>query len=182
MIFRKTLDHLIKVATLLEVFWRVWVGESIWTTLISMKRSAGPTGANTKNGALHYRAPLWTASQGWHIPVMLSWQSISAWLGICANNHWLVVCGGGLHQHVQTFTGLPQPGVDAHPLLLYDKDNRRVKATPPACRLEILRFLGLMPLARLNFRLDMHPMCTYSDASSQGGGICASACLGSRRM
>eukprot|EP00435_Cladocopium_sp_Y103_P013587 s4303_g3.t1 len=43
------------------------------------------------------------------------------------------------------------------------------------CKLEVLRFLGCLPLARLDFRLDMHEMVTCSDASSTGGGVCASA-------
>lgn len=46
-----------------------------------------------------------------------------------------------------------------------------------SCRLEILRFLGLVPLARLDFRLPMHEQITCSDASNTGGGICASSRL-----
>lgn len=41
-------------------------------------------------------------------------------------------------------------------------------------RYEILRYLALVPLARMDFRLDMHSMVTCSDASTSGGGICAS--------
>ena len=48
---------------------------------------------------------------------------------------------------------------------------------PNHCKLEILRFLGLMPLARLDFRLPVDPQITCSDAFSSGGGICASAGL-----
>ena len=44
-------------------------------------------------------------------------------------------------------------------------------------RFEILRFVCLMPLARLDFRLGMHPQITCSDASTSGGGICASVGL-----
>lgn len=44
-------------------------------------------------------------------------------------------------------------------------------------RFEILRFVCLMPLARLDFRLGMHPQVTCSDASTTGGGICASVGL-----
>ncbi len=44
-------------------------------------------------------------------------------------------------------------------------------------RFEILRFLCFVPLARLDFRLDMHPQVTCSDASTTGGGICASTSL-----
>ena len=48
------------------------------------------------------------------------------------------------------------------------------RALPGDCRLELLRFIGMLPLVRMNFRLDMHPMVTCSDASTSGGGICRS--------
>jgi hypothetical protein len=38
----------------------------------------------------------------------------------------------------------------------------------------VLRFLGCLSLARLDFRLDMHEVVSCSDASTTGGGICAS--------
>ena len=48
------------------------------------------------------------------------------------------------------------------------------RALPVECRIEILRFLGLLPLIRMNFRLGVHAMATCSDASSTGGGVCCS--------
>lgn len=48
---------------------------------------------------------------------------------------------------------------------------------PTECRLELLRFLGLLPLIRMNFRLDVRPMVTCSDASSSKGGVFRSAGL-----
>ena len=45
------------------------------------------------------------------------------------------------------------------------------------CRAELLRFLALLPLVRMNFRLDMRPMVTCSDASTSGGGVCRSSGL-----
>eukprot|EP00438_Fugacium_kawagutii_P003348 Skav236156 [mRNA] locus=scaffold436:191685:195386:- [translate_table: standard] len=48
------------------------------------------------------------------------------------------------------------------------------RATPEECKVEILRFLGMLPLVRMDFRLDMHAMVTCSDASTTGGGICQS--------
>eukprot|EP00438_Fugacium_kawagutii_P010156 Skav235744 [mRNA] locus=scaffold1612:147414:153104:- [translate_table: standard] len=45
---------------------------------------------------------------------------------------------------------------------------------PDDCRLEVVRFLGLLPLARLNFWLPMDPVVSCSDASTSGGGVCAS--------
>ena len=46
---------------------------------------------------------------------------------------------------------------------------------PAQCKGEILRFLGLLPLARLDFRVPFHEQVTCSDASTSGGGICDSA-------
>ena len=51
------------------------------------------------------------------------------------------------------------------------------KLLPHLCRLELIRFLGLIPLARLDFRMDYHEQVTCSDASTTGGGICASGSL-----
>ena len=45
------------------------------------------------------------------------------------------------------------------------------------CRYEILRFVTLIPLARMDFRLTVHPQITCSDASTTGGGLCASSGL-----
>eukprot|EP00438_Fugacium_kawagutii_P024162 Skav223371 [mRNA] locus=scaffold1536:180534:185737:+ [translate_table: standard] len=45
---------------------------------------------------------------------------------------------------------------------------------PTDCRLEILRMLGLTPLAAISFRLEVDEMVTCSDASNTGGGICRS--------
>ena len=48
------------------------------------------------------------------------------------------------------------------------------RVLPHPCRVEILRFLGLFPLARLDFRVPFHEQVTCSDASTTGGGVCAS--------
>ena len=48
------------------------------------------------------------------------------------------------------------------------------KLLPDQCRLEILRFVGLLPVAKLDFRTPFHGQVTCSEASSVGGGICAS--------
>lgn len=45
------------------------------------------------------------------------------------------------------------------------------------CQVEVLRFLGCLPLARLDFRLDINELVTCSDASSTGGGACVSRAL-----
>eukprot|EP00438_Fugacium_kawagutii_P015746 Skav233435 [mRNA] locus=scaffold1486:284964:287666:- [translate_table: standard] len=49
------------------------------------------------------------------------------------------------------------------------------KPVPDGCRLELARFLGLLPLARLDFRVDVHPQVACSDASTTGGGVCCSS-------
>ncbi len=56
-------------------------------------------------------------------------------------------------------------------------DGSRLKPMPPDCRLEIGRFVSLIPLARLDFRLQMEGQVTCSDASTTGGGACASSGL-----
>ena len=58
-------------------------------------------------------------------------------------------------------------------------EQRRVyrMALPDSCRVEILRFIALVPLARLDFRLQYTRQVTCSDASTTGGGVCASTAL-----
>lgn len=48
---------------------------------------------------------------------------------------------------------------------------------PPVVALELTRFLSLLPLAMMNFRLKIDPKVTASDASTTGGGITVSTCL-----
>eukprot|EP00435_Cladocopium_sp_Y103_P038979 s610_g10.t1 len=45
---------------------------------------------------------------------------------------------------------------------------------PPEVVTELSRFLGLLPLAYMNFRSEISPMVTASDASQHGGGVTAS--------
>ena len=51
------------------------------------------------------------------------------------------------------------------------------KLLPREVKAEVLRFIALIPLAQMDFRLRMEPQVTASDASSTGGGICASVGL-----
>ena len=53
---------------------------------------------------------------------------------------------------------------------------------PRNVKFEIIRFLGLSPLAQMDFRLPMRPQVTASDASTTGGGICTSTGLTSYGM
>lgn len=48
---------------------------------------------------------------------------------------------------------------------------------PQAVKLEVFRFLCLVPLCRLNFRLGLNPTVTCSDASELGGGVCVATGL-----
>ena len=60
-----------------------------------------------------------------------------------------------------------------------------LKSYPPVVRLplprevalELVRFLSLIPLAQMDFRLPMTREVTASDASTTGGGICCSTGL-----
>lgn len=95
-------------------------------------------------------------------------------LAFANQKQWQVACGGLVYfsmfrrpllgslnsvwSHIQSFGDEPWTS----------------RRTPTDCKMELLRFLGMMPLARLDFRLDMHAQVTCSDASMFGGGVCAS--------
>ena len=46
---------------------------------------------------------------------------------------------------------------------------------PSPVKLEIARFIGLVPLAYMNFRCTISEVVTASDASESGGGVTASS-------
>ena len=50
-------------------------------------------------------------------------------------------------------------------------------AIPRAVKLELVRFVALLPLAQMDFRVGMYPQVTASDASTTGGGISCSTGL-----
>eukprot|EP00438_Fugacium_kawagutii_P015593 Skav229726 [mRNA] locus=scaffold49:399186:411683:- [translate_table: standard] len=87
---------------------------------------------------------------------------------------WQIVCGGLVY-----FTMFRRPllgclnAVWLH-METYNGNTWVSKVSPQDCKLEVLRLLGLLALARLDFRLGMVPIVTCSDASTTGGGICAS--------
>lgn len=89
---------------------------------------------------------------------------------------WQVVCGGLVYV---TMFRRPLLGclnqVWRH-IESFSSGLGHLQPVPVDCCVEILRLVGLMPLACLDFRLGMHPQVTCSDASTQGGGICASMC------
>ena len=61
----------------------------------------------------------------------------------------------------------------------FNNFGRQARPLPASCKLEILRFLCMIPMARMDFRLDVHPLVTCSDASEHGGGLCVSRGLSS---
>ena len=91
-----------------------------------------------------------------------------------SQKQWQVVCGGLVY-----FAMFRRPllgGLNAvwSHIESFNQTDVRGQALPMDCKLEVLRFLGCLPLAALDFRLDVHPQVTCSDASMTGGGICAS--------
>ena len=87
---------------------------------------------------------------------------------------WQVVCGGLVY-----FTMFRRPllgslnRVWSH-IEEFNSGSSWYRRTPNDCRIEVLRFLGCLPLARMDFRLGVHPLVTCSNASSTGGGLCVS--------
>eukprot|EP00438_Fugacium_kawagutii_P003204 Skav218049 [mRNA] locus=scaffold214:1185583:1189080:- [translate_table: standard] len=95
-------------------------------------------------------------------------------LDSASQKQWQVVCGGLVYFTMfrrNLLSGLNN--VWKH-IESYNSGRSKVKLTPEDSRLEVARAIGLMPLARIDFRLDVHPVVTCSDASSTGGGFCAS--------
>ena len=90
---------------------------------------------------------------------------------------WQVVCGGLVYFTMFRKQLLGTLNAVWRHIESYNVFPGRYRETPPDCKLELLRFLGLLPLARMTFRLGMNPMVTCSDASTSGGGACASVGL-----
>eukprot|EP00435_Cladocopium_sp_Y103_P058354 s184_g20.t1 len=96
---------------------------------------------------------------------------------VATQKQWQVVCGGLVYMAMFRRPLLGGLNFVWTHIESYSRTGRFVQATPMECKLEVLRFLGCLPLARLDFRLDMHEMVTCSDASTTGGGVCASAAV-----
>ena len=82
---------------------------------------------------------------------------------------WQVVCGGLVYVSMFRRPLLGSLNCVWRHIESYNGSGRRFMRTPGDCKLEVLRFLGLLPLAVLDFRLGIHPTVTCSDASSGGG-------------
>lgn len=107
---------------------------------------------------------------------------VSAALKLCnqpqvSQRQMQVVCGGLVYISMfrRPLLGL----LNAVWKQIEDFNHRKGLAGPlwAECKFEILRFLSLLPLARMDFRVQVHPQITCSDASTSGGGICASTGL-----
>jgi hypothetical protein len=85
-----------------------------------------------------------------------------AGLSHARQKQWQVACGGLVYF---SMFRRPLPGslnkVWSH-IQEYERRGVRVLRTPPDCRLELLRFLGLLPLAKLDFRR----ICTRRSAAA----------------
>lgn len=98
--------------------------------------------------------------------------------GECKLRELQVVCGGLVY-----FTGFRRPLLSA--LNAVWRFMEELKTVPPVVRLplpesvlvELVRFLCLVPLAQLCFTSRLEGTVTCSDASSGGGGMCASSGL-----
>ena len=105
----------------------------------------------------------------------MAWQLISQ--AGATQKQWQVACGGLVY-----FSMFRQPllgglnRVWTH-IEEFNQGAKGYRTTPLDCKLEVLRFLGMLPLARLDFRLDMHAEITCSDASSTGGGVRVSSAV-----
>ena len=103
-------------------------------------------------------------------------------MSLCNQTHaqqkqWQVVCGGLVYVSMFRRPLLGSLNRVWTHIESYSHTSSGVLATPSDCRLEVLRFLGMLPLGRMDFRLAMDSMATCSDASTQGGGACASTGL-----
>lgn len=87
---------------------------------------------------------------------------------------WQVACGGLVYFTMFRRQLLGTLNHVWHHIEGYATSTGWYRWTPLDCRLEILRFLGSLPLARMDFRLGVHPLVTCSDASTSGGGVCVS--------
>eukprot|EP00438_Fugacium_kawagutii_P035567 Skav229231 [mRNA] locus=scaffold864:277248:282087:- [translate_table: standard] len=97
--------------------------------------------------------------------------------GWCSQKEAQVVCGGLVY--FSLFRRQLLGGLNAVWIFIrsFDVRGRARLPIPPEVKLELLRFLALVPLCRLDFRLPLKPRVSCSDASQSGGGLCLSSAL-----
>ena len=88
-----------------------------------------------------------------------------------------VVCGGLVY--FSTFRRQLLGGLNAVWAFIesFNVRGRHRLPIPKVVKLEIRRFLCLVPLCRMSFRMGLRSLITCSDASEHGGGVCASTGL-----
>ena len=90
----------------------------------------------------------------------------------CSQRQMQVVCGGLVY--FSTFRRQLLGGLNLCWAFIesFNSCGRYKQLIPNGVKLEITRFLCLVPLCRMDFRLTMNPKVTCSDASQHGGGVC----------
>ena len=98
-------------------------------------------------------------------------------LSYCSQRQAQVICGGLVY--FSTFRRQLLGSLNACWAFIesFNHAGRHHLPIPHWVKLEILRCVCLVPLCRMDFRLDMKEQVTCSDASTTGGGICCSTGL-----
>lgn len=95
----------------------------------------------------------------------------------CSQRQTQVVCGGLVY--FSTFRRQLLGGLNLCWTFIesFNSCGRHKQVIPGGVKLEIIRFLCLVPLCRMDFRLALKPKVTCSDASQQGGCVCVATSL-----
>ena len=95
----------------------------------------------------------------------------------CSQRQMQVVCGGLVY--FSTFRRQLLGGLNLCWTFIesFNTCGRHRQLIPGGVKLEIARFLCLVPLCRMDFRLSLNPKVTCSDASQHGGGVCVATSL-----
>ena len=95
----------------------------------------------------------------------------------CSQRQIQVICGGLVY--FSTFRRQMLGSLNACWSFIesFNQSGRHRLMIPAFVKLEILRCICLVPLCRMDFRLEMKNQATCSDASTTGGGICCSTGL-----
>ena len=95
----------------------------------------------------------------------------------CSQRQMQVVCGGLVY--FSTFRRQLLGGLNLCWAFIesFNACGRRRQLVPSGVKLEIIRFLCLVPLCRMDFRLNLNPKVTCSDASQHSGGVCVATSL-----
>jgi hypothetical protein len=98
-------------------------------------------------------------------------------LSHCSQRQAQVICGGLIY--FSTFRRQLLGSLNACWAFIesFNQAGRHRLPIPQFVKLEILRCICLIPLCRMDFRLEMKEQVTCSDASTSGGGICCSSGL-----